>query len=132
VFADALRNSHVVLGESAMPTAVPSSAPPLPVGIATFGNPKPFLFSYAGLLRNVPVLESAAAGRGLFTIRNERDGIVRRVPLVLSVQGTTLPSLTFEMLRVATGARAILIRSSAAGIDSVAIPGFVMPTDRNG
>ena len=132
VLADAVHRSRVVLGESASSSAVPSSAPPVPAGIMTFGDPKPFLFSYPGLLRNVPVLERAAAGRGLFTIRSERDGIVRRVPLVLSVQGQILPSLTLEMLRVATGAGAILIRSSPAGIDSVAIPGFVMPTDRNG
>ena len=36
------------------------------------------------------------------------------------------------MLRVATGASTILIRMDAAGIKSVAIPGFEMPTDRNG
>lgn len=132
VLADALRKSHVVLGESGLPAVVPSSAPPLPIGIATFGDPKPFLLKYPGLLRNIPVLEQAAGGRGLFSIRTERDGIVRRVPLVMQVQGTILPSLTVEMLRVATGAGAILIRASPAGIDSVAIPGFTVPTDRNG
>jgi adenylate cyclase len=100
--------------------------------LATFGDPKPFLLSYPGLLRNIPVLETAAAGRGLFTIRNERDGIVRRVPIVLEAQGELKPSLAFEMLRVASGASTILIRSSQAGIESVAIPGFTLPTDRNG
>ena len=78
------------------------------------------------------MLEKAAAGRGLFSIRTERDGIVRRVPMVLQAQGEILPSLTFEMLRVATGTSTILIRSDAAGIKSVAIPGFEVPTDRNG
>ena len=133
VLADALRQSRVVLGESALSTAVPSAAPSPPIGIATLGgDPRPFLLSYPGLLRNNPVLDTAAAGRGLFTIRTERDGIVRRVPIVMVVQGKIKPSLTFEMLRVATGASTILIRSNAAGIDSVAIPGFRVPTDRNG
>ena len=96
------------------------------------GDAKPYLYKYPGHLRNIPVLEKAAAGHGLFTIRNERDGIVRRVPVVLMAQDQILPSLTFEMLRVATGSSTILIRSDAAGITSVAIPGFVVPTDRNG
>jgi adenylate cyclase len=34
-----------------------------------------------------PVLEQAAAGRGLFTIKPERDGIVRRVPMIMQAQG---------------------------------------------
>ena len=49
------------------------------------------------------VLEEAAAGRGLFTIRPERDGIIRRVPMMLQAQGAMMPSLSFEILRVVTG-----------------------------
>ena len=77
----------------------------LPVtGLAMLGEePQRFMFDFPGLLRNVPVLEHAAAGRGLFTIKPERDGIVRRVPMIMQAQGQTMPSLTFEMLRVATG-----------------------------
>ena len=71
----------MILGQSGiLRTTAPD--PPLPqTGIATRGpDPSAFLVTFPGLLRNVPVLEEAAAGRGLLTIRNERDGIVRRVP----------------------------------------------------
>ena len=78
------------------------------------------------------MLQQAAAGRGLVTIKNERDGIVRRVPMVMVAQGTLMPSLTFEMLRVATRTSTILLKLDAAGIKSVAVPGFDLPTDRNG
>ena len=47
----------------------------------------PFMYQFPGLLRNVPVLEQAAAGRGLFTIVPERDGIIRRVPMIMRAQG---------------------------------------------
>jgi adenylate cyclase len=43
-----------------------------------------------------------------------------------------MPSLTLEMLRVASGSNTVLIRSDHAGVQSAAIPGFVIPTDRNG
>ena len=43
-----------------------------------------------------------------------------------------MPALTLDMLRVVTGAGAIRIKTDAAGISSVAIPGLEMPTDRNG
>jgi adenylate cyclase len=134
VMADAIRQSKVVLGETGLPNVVPQTgSQPLPTGVATLGgDAKPLLFTFPGLLQNVPVLENAATGRGLFSIRTERDGIVRRVPMVMAAQGNVMPSLTFEMLRVATGARAILIRMDDAGIKGVAVPGLEMPTDRNG
>jgi adenylate cyclase len=134
IMADAVKKSRVVLGETGLPVPVPQTAgqPPLGGVAALGGDPKAFLFSFPGLLRNVPLLEHAAAGRGLFSIRTERDGIVRRIPMVMQAQGDIMPSLSFEMLRVATGASTILIRMDGAGVKSVALPGFEMPTDRNG
>ena len=134
VFADAIRASRVVLGESGLPEELAAIDKTLPVtGLAMLGEePQRFMFEFPGLLRNTGVLEHAAAGRGLFTIRPERDGIVRRVPMIMLAQGQTMPSLTFEMLRVATGAGTILIKSEKAGIKSLGIKGFQLPTDRNG
>lgn len=134
VFADALRQAPTVLGESGLPAPVQQPALDLPLtGLATLGaNPEPYLLSFPGLLRNIPILEEAAPGRGLFTIRTERDGIVRRVPVIMMAQGKLMPSLTFEMLRVVTKADTILVKTDEAGIRSVAVPGFQLPTDRNG
>ena len=133
-FAEALRRSRVVLGETGLPLAVPrTDAPSSAVAVATLGaDPRPFLLNFPGLLTNLPILDKAAAGRGLFSIRSERDGIVRRVPLVMQAQGDIKPTLTFDMLRVVTGASTILIKSDVAGVRSVAIPGFELPTDRHG
>lgn len=134
IFADAIRASRVVLGESGSPDELAGIDKTLPVtGLAMLGEePQRFMFEFPGLLRNTKVLEHAAAGRGLFTIRPERDGIVRRVPMIMLAQGQTMPSLTFEMLRVATGSGTILIKAEKAGIKSLAVKGFVLPTDRNG
>jgi adenylate cyclase len=133
IFADVIRRSRVVLGESGGPN-VHALDTNLPVtGLATLGEePQPFLYQFPGLLRNVEVLEQAAAGRGLFTIRPERDGIVRRVPMMMVAQGVTMPSLTFEMLRVASGSSTILIKADKAGVQSVGVRGFTIPTDANG
>src|SRR6266446_5132891 len=109
IFADAISASRVVLGESGLPEELTALDKTLPVtGLAMLGEePQRFMFDFPGLLRNVGVLEHAAAGRGLFTINPERDGIVRRVPMIMQAQGQTMPSLTFEMLRVATGSGTI-------------------------
>jgi adenylate cyclase len=134
IFADAIRRSRVVLGESGLPQVQSEFDKSLPLtGLAMLGEePQQFMLDWPGLLRNVPVLEAAAAGRGLFTIRPERDGIVRRVPMMMQAQGATMPSLSFEMLRVATGTDTIFIKADQAGIMSIGVKGFQVPTDRNG
>jgi len=134
VLAEAMRQSRVVLGETGLPYIVAELDKDLPLtGLAMLGeDPQRFMLTFSGLLRSTPVLEAAAAGRGLLTIRTERDGIVRRVPVIMQAQGVTMPSLSFEMLRVATGTDTIFIKSNEAGITSVAVKGFAVPTDRNG
>ena len=134
IFAEAIRKSRVVLGESGIPSVNHELDKKLPQsGLASLGeDPHPYLYRFPGLLRNVPVIEAAAAGRGLFTIRPERDGIVRRVPVIMQAQGVIMPSLTFEMLRVVSGSDTMLVRTSKEGIQSVGVKGFTIPTDKNG
>jgi adenylate cyclase len=134
VFAEAIRKSRVVLGETGAAEELAALDKTLPVtGLAMLGEePQRFMFEFPGLLRNTKVLEHAAAGRGVFTIKPERDGIVRRVPMIMLAQGQTMPSLSFEMLRVATGSGTILIKAEKEGIKSLGITGFQLPTDGNG
>src|SRR5271168_1966638 len=135
ILADAIRSSRVVVGEAG--TAITTPTPPgevtLQTGFAIRGpDPAPYLVTFPGILRNVPAIEEAAAGRGLISINPEHDGIIRRVPVIMEVQGALVPSLTMEMLRVVTHSSAILVRVNNAGVQSVAVPGLEVPTDRNG
>ena len=137
ILADAIRRARVILGETGLASVVSEIDKDLPfTGFGARGekaeDPQPRFFEFPGLLRNVPVLEKAAAGRGLVTIVPERDGIIRRVPMVLLAQGKPMPSLSLEMLRVVSGASTIIAKYNAAGVKSIALPGFEIPTDRNG
>jgi adenylate cyclase len=135
VLADAIKQSRVVVGQAG--TAIPTPKSPaeaaLQTGFAVRGpDPSPYLVTFPGLLRNVLPIEEAAAGRGLFSINPENDGIIRRVPVIMEAQGALVPSLTMEMLRVVSHSSAILVRVNDAGVQSVAVPGLEVPTDRNG
>ena len=134
IFAETLRTSRVVLGEAALiderrtpdPSVVPEAA------FAALGpDPRPYLIKFPELLPNIALLEEAAAGRGMFTIKPGIDGIVRRVPLVLVASDRVLPSLSLELLRVATGQRGFLIKSNEGGVSSVVLARSEIPTDRN-
>jgi adenylate cyclase len=135
VFADAIKHAPVVVGQAGAGTAtpIPPGETALQTGFAVRGpDPAPYLVTFPGLLRNVPPIEEAAAGRGLFSINPETDGIIRRVPVIMEAQGSLEPSLTMEMLRVVTHSSAILVRVDEAGVQAVAVPGLEVPTDRNG
>jgi adenylate cyclase len=133
--AEAIKHSRVVVGQAGAAAPEPQTAADaaLQTGFAVRGpDPSPYLVTFPGLLRNVPAIERAAAGRGLFSIDPESDGIIRRVPIIMKAQGSLVPSLSLELLRVVTGSSAILVRVDQAGVQSVAVPSLEVPTDRNG
>ena len=101
--AQAMAGRRVVLGISAEAVVdprfpSPPRAPPLRIGASL-----PLLREFAGHIGNVPILDAAAAGRGLVNA-GPQDQVVRVVPLVARVQGAIVPSLGVEALRVAEGA----------------------------
>jgi adenylate cyclase len=125
----------VVVGQAGAATPEPRTQADmaLQTGFAVIGpDPTPYLVTFPGLLRNVPPIEQGAAGRGLFSINPERDGIIRRVPVIMDAQDTLVPSLAMEMLRVVTHSGAIQVRALASGVQTVQVPGLAVPTDRNG
>jgi adenylate cyclase len=137
VFAAAIRKSRVVLGQSGITVPIDqgdlSNIPRTTVAFRP-PDPTPWLFKFPHLLVNTPVLEKAAAGRGLFSIDPERDGIVRRVPIVMVAGGQIMPALSLEVLRVASGAQAIRVLTDKAGVEEVQTipPRFQLPTDNTG
>jgi adenylate cyclase len=135
ILAEAIRRSRVVLGETGQPNVGSELDKTLPfTGVATVGedNAEKFLFEFPGLLRNVPVVEKVAAGRGLFSIRTERDGLIRRVPLIMRAQDNIMPALSLEILRVVTGTPTLLLRTDKTGIRAIRLKGVEIPTDKNG
>ncbi|MCF3628813.1 adenylate/guanylate cyclase domain-containing protein [Alphaproteobacteria bacterium LMO-S08] len=144
IFAETIKRSRVVLGQSTVENELEGvRLPPVKKSIAIrkYGpnvpDPLDLLPSFPALVRNVPIIEQAAAGRfgghGIFSIIPEQDGIIRRIPS-LFVQGKDMfPALSVEMLRLATGRPTILVKVDQAGIKSLGIAkGLEIPTDQNG
>jgi adenylate cyclase len=137
VLAESFRNSRVVVGRAGHQQeglASQSDLRSLPqTTIATLGpDPRQYLFRTQGVVANLAILEAAAAGRGLFSIRVGRDGIIRRVPAVMLAGGYMMPALAIDMLRVAQNAQTLLVKVDASGIKSVLISSTEVPTDREG
>ena len=95
--------------------------------VATGAGP-PGLHRFPAAVPALPALEAAAAGNGVLSFVPDDDGIIRRVPLVLQLGATTVPTLISEALRLSAGEHNIVLQSGPGGLDAVRIGDHVIPT----
>jgi adenylate cyclase len=122
VLANALKQYPVVMGS--VPSQKTKNSPRNP-GSAVLG-PEHLgqIIQYPGLIANVPQLENAAAGIGIVSTLPEVDGVNRRLPLVVSVDGKLYPSMSMEALRVAAGDSTFQVKLNELGVEKMRIPKF--------
>ena len=133
--AEALRKVPTVLAVSAggQARAHAERAPSRVTMVLESGaNPDQFLLTYPDLLGSLPEIAAAESGQGAVDQGPDRDGITRSVPLFVFAGGNLVPDLALEMLRVATGARAVGIVAGANGVKGATLGSFFFPSDRNG
>lgn len=83
-----------------------------------------------GILCNNSTLLQAGAPSGFFNGAPDRDGILRRLPLLLDFEGKTYPSFALQVLLNAKGLNEIQIKKGPLGTRYL-LPGHI-PVDRNG
>ena len=96
----------------------------VPRGVAKIGDPIPWLFQWPGMLGPIELLGANADGVGVINIAPEIDGVVRRVPLIMTVGEETYPAMAIEMIRVAVGDPSYQIKAGEAGVIAVRVPGY--------
>ncbi|MDB5893995.1 MAG: adenylate/guanylate cyclase protein, partial [Rhodoferax sp.] len=145
VFARALTGAPVVLGFSVQALGAGPREPvmspggePLPAGapyVLMGADAASAVPTFGSTVAALPVLARAAAGNGALVFLPDRDGVVRRVPLVLQVDGRLMPTLVPEMLRVGQGAANYLLRGAdqpGGGLKELRVGQIVFPTTERG
>jgi adenylate cyclase len=133
MLADSLRKVPTVLAVAPSNDAAHAGTPSRVTMVLESGsNPRPFLFTHPELLRSLPVIEAAERGQGSIDQEPDRDGVIRRLPLFIVAEGHLVPNLALEMLRVATGARALGIVTGKEGVQGATLGSNFLPTDGRG
>ena len=121
--AAALKNYPVVLGS--VPSQKTKNTPKVP-GSAVLGPEwLDQIVQYPGLIANVPALENSAAGVGIVNTLPEVDGVNRRVPLIVTVDGKLYPGLALETLRVATANSTFQVKLFEGGVEKMRLAGDI-------
>ena len=134
VLARALRETGAVLvvAGTTETTGMPLRAAPVTVRAASaMPAASPAVAQYAGALTSIDELNRSAAGWGLASVDPTR-GVVRRIPMVASIDGTLVPTLAVEMLRVAAGVPSVQLAASGTAVTGISIGDLSIPTEADG
>ncbi|THD47376.1 MAG: adenylate/guanylate cyclase domain-containing protein, partial [Bradyrhizobium sp.] len=113
-FAEALAKRPVVLGEVIGRSGAANA--PAKSGFTFIGDdPTAQLPRLGGVLAPLNLLLKSAAGVGFVNWQADADRVVRRVPLLIEVNGKVQPSFALEALRIAQGASTYLVKSDSLG-----------------
>ena len=121
-FEDLLAVAPVIVGQI---PAYEKQGNPVPRGVATIGmNWRPWIYSFSSAVGPTENIAKNAAGVGMMNVTPEADGVVRRLPLVVQVDGKLYPSISMELLRVAAGDPSYQMKTGPAGVEALRIPKF--------
>ena len=123
MLAETMRKYPVVL--SNVPAQQTKNEPRVP-GSAVLG-PEHLntIVRYPGMIANISVLENSAVGVGTTNTLPEIDGVNRRLPLIVTVDGKLYPNLAVETLRVATNNSTFQVKLNANGVEKMRLPGDI-------
>jgi adenylate cyclase len=132
VLGSALKNYPVVLGS--VPSNKTKNTPRAPGSAVVNSEWLDQIITYPGLIANVPSLENNAAGVGIVNTLPEVDGVNRRIPLIVTVDGKLYPGLALEALRVATANSTFQVKLFDGGVEKMRLAGDIgiIPTDALG
>ena len=103
-------------------------------GVSAVGKSwKGWVYQYLGALGPISILAENAHAVGMMVIAPEKDGVVRRMPLIIAINDELYPSISLEVLRMAAGDISYQIKTGIAGVEKVRIPKFkTIETDVHG
>ena len=108
VFSTVLRESkRAVLMMSVKNIAdnnLPSATP-----IIEKGNVKPWIYEFGGIVSPHPKISAGSSGMGVNVTSPEPDAVVRKMPMLIRINGKIYPSMVLENVRLLNGSKRIKI-----------------------
>jgi len=85
------------------------------------GNVKPWLYEYGGIVSPHPKVSAGASGMGVNVTSPEPDAVVRKMPVLITINGKIYPSMILENVRLLNGSKRIKVIAKEHGIDEVLV-----------
>jgi adenylate cyclase len=140
LLANALRDSPAILGvwfsfeaqENGNSTPCADSSANVVYVRDSETTPLPNLPPATAMKCPIPQLASAVHTTGFLNSLPDSDGRIRRIPLLISMDDRTYPSLALATIMRVRDTRDVFVKVSEAGIESVQVGDCRIPTDQSG
>jgi len=85
------------------------------------GNVKPWLYEYLGIVSPTQKISAGVSGMGVNVTSPEPDAVVRKMPVLIRINGKIYPSMILENVRLLNGSKRIKVIAKEHGIDEVLV-----------
>jgi len=110
-----------------------NNAPQIPAIFIEKNRPnRDFLPVAKGVLPNLKIIQDSSYSSGYMNNIPDQSGIIRSVPLMIKYDDLIYPSLAFEMYRIATQSKKVVITYSKVGVEDIKVGNQDIPSDRFG
>ena len=99
----------------------PSTELPSTTQIIEKGIVQPWLYEFEGIVSPTPRVSAGATGMGVNVTSPEPDAVVRKMPVLIHVNGKIYPSMILENVRLLNGSKRIKVIAKEHGIDEVLV-----------
>ena len=90
------------------------------------------LLESQGIVINTPLIQNALYSSGFFITKSNEGGVIRSVPLISKYNNMIYPSLAFEMLRIYTNTKKVVIVGDDNGVAFIKLGDYTIPTVNTG
>jgi adenylate cyclase len=99
----------------------PSKELPSTTQIIEKGIVQPWLYEFEGIVSPTPRVSAGATGMGVNVTSPEPDAVVRKMPVLIHVNGKIYPSMILENVRLLNKSKRIKVIAKEHGIDEVLV-----------
>ena len=85
------------------------------------GNVKPWLYEYLGIVSPTQKISAGVSGIGVNVTSPEPDAVVRKMPVLIRINGKIYPSMILENVRLLNGSKRIKVIAKEHGIEEVLV-----------
>lgn len=94
-------------------------------------NINKFLYKFPYMTTSLTTINETAKGIGSISRVGNTEGVLRKVPLLISMQGQTYPALSIESLRLYLNEKNIIVETDDNGVKDLKIRPYIIETDAN-
>jgi adenylate cyclase len=134
IFIESIQKSKIVLpvvGEIQKPLRANRSKPKLRI-INKGEDAKKYLYNFSEKITSLESINKEAKGIGSVSLLPGLDGVIRSVPMLLTIDKQIWPSLSMEAIRVSNNQKNLLIEVGKNGIEKIRTRKNEFITDQNG